>query len=432
LTGRFFQSIIEKMFRRIFFLFLLLTCAVLALGGSSLPPGDQVEHIRAFTRSIEFDYITWTLDALGVKLGQFALGSSNYIPADSQSQLAIDYLKLISDMNALNSQIQVIYADPNTANPEQESAALRKNLESLEKKRSELEPLAEAVLQDQLSTTAAHLGLTLGGQPVPPVLYHTTPPPDALIVSPRHVIRQDADISIKADLTIDQITKLEENVDRKMNVSSLVVGIGGIGLYPTMVMQTSDINWLTEVVAHEWVHNFLTLRPLGFSYLSTPELRIMNETAASIAGKEIGRAVVAQYYPQYLPPPSEPDGTSSEPGTQTVEPDRFDFRQEMRTTRVTVDQLLSEGKIDAAENYMEERRRLFWDNGYLIRKLNQAYFAFYGAYADQEGGASGTDPVGTAVRALRAESPDLASFLNRISWMWSFDQLKKTTLLENQ
>jgi hypothetical protein len=103
----------------------------------------------------------------------------------------------------------------------------------------------------------------------------------------------------------------------------------------------------------------------------------------------------------------------------------------MRTTRVTVDQLLSEGKIDAAENYMEERRRLFWDNGYLIRKLNQAYFAFYGAYADQEGGASGADPVGTAVRALRAESPDLASFLNRISWMWSFDQLKKATFQEN-
>jgi hypothetical protein len=419
------------MFRRIFFLSLLLTCAVFALGGSSLPPGDQVERIRAFTRSIEFDYITWTLDALGVKLGQFALGSSNYIPADSQSQLVIDYLKLVSDMSALQSQIQVIYTDPNTANPEQASAALRNNLESLENKRSELEPLAEAVLQGQISTTAAHLGLTLEGQPVPPVLYHTTPPPDALIVSPRNVIRQDADISIKADLTIDQITKLEESVDRKMNVSSLVVGIGGIGLYPTMVMQTSDINWLTEVVAHEWVHNFLTLRPLGFSYLSTPELRIMNETAASIAGKEIGRAVVAQYYPQYLPPPSEPAGTPSEPDPQNVEPDRFDFRQEMRTTRVIVDQLLSEGKIDTAENYMEERRRLFWDNGYLIRKLNQAYFAFYGAYADQEGGASGADPVGTAVRALRAESPDLASFLNRISWMWSFEQLKKVTFQEN-
>jgi hypothetical protein len=430
LTVCFFPSIILKMIRRFFFLSLLLMSTALVLGGSSLPPGDQVERIRAFTRSIEFDYITWTLDALGVKLGQFALGNGNYISAGSQSQAVIDYLKLVSDINSLRSKIQVIYADPNTSDPEKASAVLQKDLQNLEDRRSELEPLAEAVLQGQISATASRLGLTLGGQPVPPVLYHTTPPPDALIISPRNVIRQDADISINANLSIDQITKLEEEVDQKMNVSSLVVGIGGIGLYPTMVMQTSDINWLIEVVAHEWVHNFLTLRPLGFSYLSTPELRIMNETTASIAGKEIGRAVVAQYYPQYLPPPPEPPSTTSEPDVQNAEPARFNFQKEMRTTRVIVDQLLSEGKIDAAENYMEERRRFFWDNGYLIRKLNQAYFAFYGAYADQEGGAAGEDPVGAAVRALRADSPNLAGFLNRISWMWSFDQLKKAASQE--
>jgi len=196
-----------------------------------------------------------------------------------------------------------------------------------------------------------------------------------------------------------------------------------------MVMQTSDINWLTEVVAHEWVHNYLTLRPLGISYLSSPELRIMNETTASIAGKEIGRAVVERYYPQYLPPPpSEPSETTPTPGTQSSEPAPFNFRNEMHTTRVTVDLLLSEGKIEAAENYMEERRQFFWENGYLIRKLNQAYFAFYGAYADEAGGAAGEDPVGAAVRTLRTQSPSLANFLNRISWMWSFEQLQKVTM----
>jgi hypothetical protein len=197
-------------------------------------------------------------------------------------------------------------------------------------------------------------------------------------------------------------------------------------LYPTMVMQTSDINWLAEVVAHEWIHNFLTLRPLGASYESTPELRIMNETTAAIAGKEIGQAVIAQYYPQYLPSPVQ-DSSETAPNTQSSEPARFNFQNEMRTTRVTVDQLLSEGKIEEAENYMEERRRLFWDNGYLIRKLNQAYFAFYGAYADEAGGASGEDPVGAAVRLLRAQSSSLASFVKQISWLWSFDQLQKVT-----
>jgi hypothetical protein len=97
----------------------------------------------------------------------------------------------------------------------------------------------------------------------------------------------------------------------------------------------------------------------------------------------------------------------------------------MHATRVRVDQLLAEGKIEEAETYMEQRRVFFWEHGYLIRKLNQAYFAFYGAYADEPGGAAGADPVGAAVRLLRGKSTSLADFINRIAWMWRYDQLTK-------
>jgi hypothetical protein len=96
----------------------------------------------------------------------------------------------------------------------------------------------------------------------------------------------------------------------------------------------------------------------------------------------------------------------------------------MHTTRVQVDALLAEGKIKEAETYMDQRRQVFWNNGYPIRKLNQAYFAFYGAYADVPGGAAGEDPVGPAVRALRAQSSSLAAFLKRIAQMSSFQQLQ--------
>jgi hypothetical protein len=99
----------------------------------------------------------------------------------------------------------------------------------------------------------------------------------------------------------------------------------------------------------------------------------------------------------------------------------------MHITRVQVDDMLAAGKITQAEQYMNQRRVVFWDNGYQIRRLNQAYFAFNGAYADEPGGAAGNDPVGPAVRKLRQESPSLAQFLNRISWMTSFDQLLKAT-----
>ena len=406
--------------RRIAFALLL---GALLLSYSSLPPGDQLERVRAFSRDIEFDYISWTLDAIGVKLVQSTLDVSDRLPEGARRQVVLEYLGLVARISQAEDHLNEIYANPGIVDPQNASALVRGNLEDLHAQRALLEPLAESILQSQISDTVAGLGLTLGGQPIPPVLYHSTPLPTALIVSPRDTIRQDQNISLKPDMSVDERTALEEKVDRTLNVSSLVVNVGGIGVYPTMVIQSSDLNYLSEVVAHEWVHNFLTFRPLGISYLNSPELRTMNETTASIAGVEIGRSLLERYYPELLPPPPPPPPTPGE--IQPPPPPVFDFREEMRITRETVDQLLSEGKIEQAEDYMESRRVFFWENGYRIRKLNQAYFAFYGAYADQPGGAAGEDPVGAAVRALRSQSLSLADFLNRISWMSSFEQLKK-------
>jgi hypothetical protein len=403
---------------------IFFAAVVFALGSGSLPPANLNERVRTFTRNIEFDYVTWTLNALGIKLGQTTLNPVAYLPDEKRRELTLDYLQLVAEIQQGEALLNNIYTDPNISNPESESARLREQLQELYTRRNQLGPLAEDVLQYQLTEIVGGFDLSLAGQPLPPVLYHSTPLPQALIISPRDTIRQDENISLSPDLTVDQQTILEDQIDETLDVSSLVVGVGGIGLYPTMVSQTSDLNWLTEVVAHEWIHNFLTLRPLGMNYMTSPELRTMNETAASIAGKEIGRKLMNRYYPELLPPPPPQPAEQSQPQETNNEPPPFDFRAEMHTTRLRVDDLLAEGKIEDAETYMEERRQLFWENGYRIRKLNQAYFAFYGAYADLPGGAAGEDPVGAAVRTLRAQSPSLADFLKRIAWMSSFDQLK--------
>jgi hypothetical protein len=410
-------------FKGAFWLTILLLMMVFLLGASSVPISDPLEQVHALTRPIEFDYISWTLDALGLKLGQLALDTASYLPEKERSTTVVESLSMLQDINSLEAQINDIYSDPNITDPAIASQDLRRQLAKLKEQRATLEPLAESILQQQVAEVAGEAGLTIAGQTFPPVLYHTTPPPDALIISPRSVIRQDQNISISPDITVDEMDALEKQVDKTQDVSSLVVGIGGIGVYPTMVMEMTDINNLAEVVAHEWVHNYLTLHPLGFSYMNSPELRTMNETVASIAGKELGRAVVAKYYPEYLPPEPSPQPNPNPPN-QPPPPPVFNFGAEMHTTRLKVDQLLAEGKIEQAESYMEQRRAFFWENGYHIRKLNQAYFAFYGAYADQPGGAAGEDPVGSAVRLLRQRSPSLADFVNRIAWMWNFDQLK--------
>jgi hypothetical protein len=414
----------DMSFKRAYWSTFILLLLPMILGTSVVSPSDPLEQVRKFTRSIEFDYVSWTLNSLSLKFGEIALGTASYLPYEEQSNTVLIVLDLIQQINQVETQLFDIYADPDINDPETASMELRNRLSELRVQRSRLEPLAEEIVQDQVNEIATLVGLTLGGQAFPPVLYHTTPPPDALIISPRHVIRQDQNISISPDISVDQMEILEKMVDRSLNVSSLVVGIGGIGLYPTMVMETTDINVLVEVVAHEWLHNYLTLRPLGFSYMNSPELRTMNETVASIAGKELGRMVVAQYYPEYLPPAVTTADPTPDQDLGSVPP-VFDFNAEMHLTRVNVDRLLAEGKTDQAESYMEERRQTLWEHGYHIRKLNQAYFAFYGAYADQPGGAAGEDPVGAAVRLLREKSTSLAVFINRIAWMWKFEQLEK-------
>ncbi|WP_322793149.1 hypothetical protein [Bellilinea sp.] len=413
--------------RRIVRNLLILLLFALVQVRSEYNTADPNERVRRYTRWQEFDYISWTLDALRLKQQQAALNLPRYLTLEQQRQIVLRYLERVERLNQVRAQINTLYADPNLPNPQQAAAALLAEQDALTREINQrLAPLAESVLQYQLSVVIAELGLGLGGQPIPPPLYHVTSLPYALIVSPREVIRQDADISLVADLSLDEIVRLESEVERGLNVSALVVPVGGVGTYPTMVMSTTDLNWLAEVIAHEWIHNTLTLRPLGALYYASPEMRTINETTASIAGKEIGAILIERFYPEKVPPPAaQPPPTQPE---QPQEPPAFDFRAEMRETRVTVDALLAEGKIEEAEEYMEQRRRIFWENGYRIRRLNQAYFAFYGAYADQPGGAAGEDPVPAAVRALRAQSPSLAAFINRIAWVTSYEAL--TALLK--
>lgn len=404
---------------------LLLVCLLL-LGRSAVPPGDRLEQIRAFTRMIEFNYVNWTLEAMLGKNVESAIKAPAYMTVAEQRDIVFEYFRIVRWVNQTSRKIERIYADPNISDPGQAAAEDNRILAILKGEEQSLKPLAESVIQYQVSTLVAEMGLGLGGQPVPPVLYHSTRLPEALVISPRNIIRQEYNISLVPELTTQREAQLEEDVEKAANVSALVVPIGGVGVYPTMVMNTTDLNWLAEVVAHEWTHNFLTLRPLGMLYDATPELRTVNETTASLAGTEIGLAVIRRYYPELVP--TEEQEETSQPARPPApeDPNAFNYRREMRKTRVQADALLAEGKIEEAEAYMEERRIFFWDHGYQIRRLNQAYFAFYGAYNDRPGGgAAGEDPVGPLVQRLREQSSSLADFLNRISWVTSFEGLEE-------
>lgn len=405
---------------------LILLLMVVTLQRSDYDMSDPIEQVRAYTRWQEFDYASWMGNALSLKFSVGSLNLPAYLEEEEQRQVVFDYLRLLNQLNGINNDIAMIYANPDILEPEAAAARLQREQEELNQQIDQQQPIVEAVIQNQISVVVGEMGLGMGSQPVPPLLYHSTSLPMALIVSPRDEIKQIADISITPEMTLAEITRLEESAASGLDVSTLVVPVGGVGVYPTMVARTTDLNWLVNTVAHEWIHNYLTLRPAGILYFSTPEMRTINETTANIAGDEIGAAVIERFYPEFIPPPPvQPEvPLPGAQATETEEPE-FDYRAEMHETRVTADALLAEGRIEEAESYMEARRLVFWQNGYQIRKLNQAYFAFYGAYADEPGGPAGEDPVGEAVRMLRAQSPDLASFVNQISRVVSYESLQR-------
>jgi hypothetical protein len=325
-----------------------------------------------------------------------------------------------------------VIADPNQDERLQRESQLRDELDRKDSQRENLAPFAEEVLQSQLNHALVELDMSLGGQLIPPVLFRTEPNSYALIVSPRDEIRQEANIMLIRGLSLDEIINLENSIERELDLSALVVGIGGVGLYPSMIIETSNLDWLIHVTSHEWTHNYLTLRPLGMYYGASPELKTINETIADLSADEIQSKTYELYYPEYLPEeevsPAPPEN-ESEPKEEmpVLDPPPFDFRAEMHITRLEVDRLLAEGEIEEAEEYMEQRRIFFWENGYQIRRLNQAYFAFHGSYAADPGGAASEEGVdlGQELRDLKSGIPSYQEFMRLVAWRWRLDQFQE-------
>jgi len=408
--------------------FLFIGLIILFTSQSVWHPLDTGEQARYYTRQFEFDYFYWTIQSLWEKGGQAALGLQHYFSPVQQRRIVNDLLDLLNQLHSLEDQIRQIYANPEVKNPTMESESLLAQKQNLEAIFDQQGSLAESVIQYQISTILSAKGINFAGQPLPPVLFKMTSLPDQLILSPRTVIHEDASISLSPGLTARQMDELEDKVSSGLNESALIVPLGGVGVYPTMVYRESSLEYLLKVVAHEWVHNYLTLRPLGWHYDDNPQLRSMNETTADICGTEISQAVLRYFYPDKAPPsPYSQEGIFAVKSSLNQDQNQapFDFNKEMHATRVQVDNLLLHGKVEEAEQFMELKRQLFWENGYQIRKLNQAYFAFYGAYAESPLGAAGNDPVGPAVRLLREKSGSMADFLNRIAGMTSFELLKQ-------
>ena len=76
--------------------------------------------------------------------------------------------------------------------------------------------------------------------------------------------------------------------------------------------------------------------------------------------------------------------------------------------RLRIEELLAQDQVDEAERLMEEKRDDFEEQGAYLRRINQAYFAFYGSYADTP---SSIDPIGPKLQTLRDRASSVSDFV---------------------
>jgi hypothetical protein len=374
--------------------------------GSSTLTDDS---LNALVKPYQFNMGSWEVGALFQRIGTKA--SLKLPPANQQSQTVVDFfqyrgqLENLENRGAAGSQVQK---------------------DQLTQKLDEMRPQVEAILAAQISGMLAEQGIfnPLGDCfkiTFPPVSFDLENNLNILIISPRESIQRVAGYTIKPDISTAEAEKLEAEIQAD-NLSALVIPIGGLGAaYPSFVIETSNLPYTLDVVAEEWLHQYLAFTPLGFRYVinllgmtTDKDIPTINETVAGMVSKEIGDLVYQRYYAQYFP--DEENGESGET------PVGFDFNSAMRETRLEVDRLLGLGKYQDAESYMEQRRLFINEHGYNIRKLNQAYFAFYGSYADSP---TSVDPVGSELKVLRKNSTGLSDFLDKAAGIKGRGDLEK-------
>ncbi len=328
---------------------------------------------------------------------------------NEQDRDLVRFLQLNREIEALEVQVSDAGQRGDVLDPARLGA-----LRSSQTERARLENHVEATIERRIGSVAKDLGITrsflfMHDIVWPPVDLEFTTSPRTLAVSPRDRIELADTSLLREDLTLAEVEAIERRREKRDNVAALAFATGGVGAYPTIVSYPEDYQRALEVAAHEWTHNYLAFRPLGIRYSDSNDLRTMNETVADIVGREVAAAVVAAW-----PLPAADAAPEVERPAVEQEPPReprVDAGEALRRLRGEVEVLLVAGRVAEAEALMERRRRELVAQGFALRRLNQAYFAFTNLYAGEAGSPAAVNPIGPKLDELRRRSGSLGAFV---------------------
>ncbi|MDD5509768.1 MAG: hypothetical protein PHI12_03000 [Dehalococcoidales bacterium] len=365
---------------------------------------DFDDRLDSITKPYGFSVVAWECRTAPGEMVQWA---KSWFDNPQETDIVYQYFDTVSLINRQEREIRAVESGTRQG----DLTLLQGELTLLKKRKQGLENTVERIIEQQIKAVLAEEGIfnPLTGLSInfPPLNFSLERPPHLLVISPRDRIASIREILLSQDISVAEMGAIEEEAE-ELGVSALVVEIGGLGsTYPSFVTNEASLSFTIDAATEEWLHQYLFFKPLGILYTldltglaPNYEIAVINETVASMTSKEIGAIVYQKYYARVGENGSQnpPDGSG------------FDFNREMREIRRTVDQYLSRGEIEPAEEFMEEKRQYLASMGYHIRKLNQAYFAFHGAYADSP---TSIDPIGAELQKLREQSSSIKDFLDK-------------------
>ncbi len=397
--------------RLVLLLLITITPLIFVASGSRSQDG-----IGAVVGGRGYNLVSWEFENV---LDKWLHKITSLLPWVGRSQA--EQLALVEEYFRLNREIASLEPKIVRATSEEGRETLLILREILEGRRDSIRDEVEETIEGQVSSVLSREGLSWklpiidnDGYLFPPVDFRFGEPPQVLAISPRDRIELADTRLLKPDLELGDIEEIEAGVEGSAGVSALVTGTGGIATYPSVIPNTGSLRGTLRTVAHEWVHHYMVFFPLGRNYFSSDAMTTLNETIADVIGNEVGDRVLERFYAAQSANQPSPSQTSSS------NEDTFDFNREMRITRLRADELLAEGKIEEAEQYLEERRLFLAENGFYLRKLNQAYFAFHGTYAARPTSVS---PIGGQVEELRTRSSSLKDFVKTVSGVSNHEEL---------
>ena len=233
--------------------------------------------------------------------------------------------------------------------------------------------------------------------------------PKLLVTSPRNKIERGSELLISSSINLKDVEKIENTIEEKENLSSIIIDIGGIAAYPAIVKDSNNPRQLFLTFSHEWLHQYLIFHPLGRSYFSSVKMKEINETLANIFSDKLLFSLCLKEF-------ELKEEICSVEGRVKNE---FDYSNFMKNLRLEVDNLLFEKKILEAEKLMKDSTLILNNNGFKIRKINQAWFAFNGTYGDSPSSTSNVDD-------------ELLKFINnQLSIKTAIDELKNINSLND-